>query len=455
MVLAIVATALILAIAYYQVVQGLFNALIMAILAVVCAALALNLYPAVSEPMLYARQGAYADAIALTALFVLPLLVARVAFDKIIARNVVFGAWADRIGGGALGILAGSVMVGVLMIVMEMLPFGESILGYRPYNDALQRDQRAMPFYPDDLAISLASIISRGALANPSGLDRPHEDLLRDAFCARNTAGKDGTTQAAPDSMVIRGVYEATTVEPPAPAPPAIAPPRGNVDWLAKVPPNPLLESTRVTKVLVVRATVDRSAMDTDEWFRLPGTHFRLVTRPVGGSRPIANYPVGYLHVDKKDPTRWDMVPAPVRDGQTQAGALIFTEKAKGDTATVWWVYRIGDKETLDHLAFRRVSQRDLTKIGKSLPPPDKSAAAPKPPDKPKGKTPSKAAPGTGKPKTPDKATPAAGASKTTTKPASAKPAPGAEKPKTATRPAIAPKAAAKPPAAKPPADSE
>lgn len=438
MVFAIVATCLILAIAYYQVVQGLFNALIMAILAVVCAALALNLYPALAESTLYARQGGYADAVALVALFVLPLLVARVAFDKIIARNVVFGVWADRIGGGALGILAGSVMIGVIMIAMELLPFGESILGYRPFDESLRRDQRAMPFYPDDLTVSLTSIISRGALGGTGSFDKVHDDLLLEAFCVRNTAGKGGADSAVPDSMVVRGFYE-PTYEPSSgkastrPALPAAgasgtgaALPHGNTDWMERVPQNPLLESGRMTQIIVVRTTIDKSGMDSDEWFRLPGTQFRLVTRPAGGTRQIDNYPVGYLQPEKNDPTRWALVPAAAgADGRAQVANLLFAEK-KGTSATVWWVYRIADKDTLDYLAFRRVSRRDMTKVKVSKMLPLAEAPAPvKATEKPK-------------PKAIDKP-------KTTAKPA----ATPAKTPAATTKPAtVKPKAPAKPPAA-------
>jgi outer membrane biosynthesis protein TonB len=141
---------------------------------------------------------------------------------------------------------------------------------------------------------------------------------------------------------------------------------------------------------------------------------------------------VGYLQPHKADPTRWELVAAPVREGRTQAATLAWTEKAKGNFVTVWWVYRIADKDTLDYLAFRRVSQKPMTKVSKTLPPPEQQAApAVKTPDKPKttpAKTTTKPA---AKPKTLDK--PKTTPAKTTTKPA-AKP---------------------KPPAAKPPADSE
>ena len=54
-------------------------------------------------PVAHTRQPAYADAIALTALFVLPLLGLRFATDGLIAGNVVLARWLDRFGGALVG----------------------------------------------------------------------------------------------------------------------------------------------------------------------------------------------------------------------------------------------------------------------------------------------------------------------------------------------------------------
>jgi len=107
MVLIIAAAILVLAIAFFQVLQGIFSALIMAILAVLCAALSFAVYPLVAE-LLYTTQPAHADALAIIATFILPLLALRILIDRFIPGNVVLGVWADRVAGGILGILTES-----------------------------------------------------------------------------------------------------------------------------------------------------------------------------------------------------------------------------------------------------------------------------------------------------------------------------------------------------------
>ena len=126
MVLILLALALVIGIAFFQVIQGLFSALIMTILTILSAVVALGYYELLAE-MIYEHQPAHADAAALIALFVIPLLTLRVVSDMFIRGNVVLGVWADRIGGGSLGLITGSVMVGILMIALQMLPFGPSV----------------------------------------------------------------------------------------------------------------------------------------------------------------------------------------------------------------------------------------------------------------------------------------------------------------------------------------
>ncbi len=378
MILILLATVLILAIAYFQVVQGLFSALIMTILSVLCAALALNTYEALAGAFLHARQGPYADAIALTALFVLPLLGLRILLDRIVGGNVAFGAWADRIGGGLLGIVTGMVLVGMLLIVMQMLPFGETVFGYRPYDDTLRRDQRVWPFYPDEFTVALTRAVSGGALGAEASFEKLHDDLLLEAFCARNTGGRNGGVHAAPDSARAYRAYE---------------PPPEKADWLADVPEDPRMEDGGITKVVVLNVSVGDSAADADGWFRLPGTHFRLVAKrpqtpeqkptedPEGDEELIdeepaaeappggrSYYPLGLLEPNEEG-TGWALLAAPASDSQPRIAQLVVERKLpKSKTTSIHWVYRIGAEERPEYLVFRRVSRCEVPRPRKAVP---------------------------------------------------------------------------------------
>jgi len=390
MIIILAATILILAIAYFQVTQGLFSALIMTILSIVCAAVALNTYEALAGAMLYAKQGSYADAIALTVLFVVPLFVLRILFDKLIPEGPEFSMWINRIGGGALGLVTGMVLIGMLLIVMQMLPFGQSALGYRAYDDSLQRDQHAYPFCPDDFTIGLARLVSGGALAGRTSFDKLHDDLLLESFCARNTAGRNGSVHAPPDALRITRAY---------------LPPPEKAAWMDELPAPPVGE-TEASKVVVIAAAVARTAADADDWFRLPATHFRLVTTTARRAKKRARasdpeddvgledeadpadeaeeeddggrsyYPVGYLKADTAA-AKWKLVPAPPSEDQQRNLIGRLTYEAPAPRGSVLWVYRIGEKERPSYVVFRRVAKAAVPGAKRLMPDVPKPATAP------------------------------------------------------------------------------
>jgi len=380
MVLIIAAFLLVAGIAFYQAVQGMFSALIMAVLTILCAAVAFEFYEPLAST-LYTRQPAHADAGALIAMFVIPLLVLRFIIDRFLPGNVVTGPWPDRIGGGALGILVGMVVVGMLMIAIQMLPMGPRFLMYRPYNDALQRDQALAPFYPDDFTVGLMNVLSGGSLgAEPRKPYRHvHDDLLLELLCARNQIEQTrevdledrqeriGRMDALPDSLQVVGVYE-----PNQPA------------WADDVPPSPLMDKLSGSRIIIVRVAVSESARDTGDWWRLPATHFRLVTREgkATAGEITSHYPVAYLTawdatldssggVTRSNVPSWKPVPAPLEGGLAQIGRLAvlrgWTDKGP-NKLVVDWVYRVGRNDTPAYVAFRRVAIQSLRPVEKRMP---------------------------------------------------------------------------------------
>ena len=369
MVLIVLAVLLILGIAFYQVIQGLFSALIMTALTVLCAAVAIGNYETLASAYLYSRQPAYADAIMLVALFVLPLMALRMATDWLIKGNIVLGVWPDRIVGGALGVITGMTVVGVLLVAMQMLPFGASVLGFTPFDDALHRSQRVAPFYPDEFVVGLGGTLSAGGLATGQRLDRRHSDLFRELFCARNTAGKNGRVDGKAGQTAVRGIYDL---------------PADALPWMEDVPANPVLDETEIRKTLVVRVAVNFGAREVKSddalsgWWLLPGTHFRLVCETPEGPRDY--YPVAYLtYLDK--PLRaeppgqtWKCFGAPVKDDRTLIAKLIVARPAPGKyknerdpkdatELTVDWVYQIAEKDKPLSLVFRRVDTPALPEV--------------------------------------------------------------------------------------------
>jgi len=355
MALILIATLLILGIAFYQVVQGVFSALIMTILSILSAAIAFGFYEPLAQ-LLYDKQPAVANGAALAALFVVSLLVLRLVFDRLIGGNVVLGVWADRIGGGVLGLISGMICVGVLATAVQMFPFGATVLTYRPFDSTLRRDQGLAPFYPDEFAIGLSDMLSGGSLAGKRTLSSVHPDLLLEAFAARNTAELYGRLDATPKDLL---------------AAEAFAPSRNVTPWSADVPDNPLLDPTTMTTDLVVRCKVaaevadeaDKDAGFEARW-ALPATHFRL-TCASGRSY----YPVAYLTYsggwEAQTPTTDEGVPE-------RAKLAVGGPMSRGNKSlTVDWVYRIPQDDPPQYLTFRQTARAALkAEPPERMPPP-------------------------------------------------------------------------------------
>jgi hypothetical protein len=121
---------LILCIAFFQGLQGLFSALIMCVLTILCAALALGTFEDLYYAFLIDHIPNYGLAVAICAVFILSLLILRTLADNVIKGSMVFPVLLDRAGGGIFGLMSGMVIVGVLQISFQLLPFSESFLGY-------------------------------------------------------------------------------------------------------------------------------------------------------------------------------------------------------------------------------------------------------------------------------------------------------------------------------------
>jgi hypothetical protein len=323
MILIGVAWLLIVAIAFYQSIHGLFSAVIMALLTTICAVVALGSYESLGR-LLYAYQPSQADALALTIWFVIPLLVLRVCFDKLITGNAPLSVWADRIGGGVLGLYIGVVMVGILTIMLQMLPWGRSVLGYTPYDASLQRADK---LYCDDFAIGVFK--AAAGLASDRPFAKGHDNLSLELFCARNTAGLNGRIDTTADALTVAGVYK----------------PGGEwtkVTGHGDLPKDPTKADDAESDVLIVEVKVSdssRSARKEDGWYRLPATHFRLVT---GSGASL--YPLGYITLEDDV---WLLHPAEVVDGKAKVADLCVLRRHETvPYQEIFWVYRLPKADT-------------------------------------------------------------------------------------------------------------
>ncbi|MCY2928690.1 MAG: hypothetical protein NTV86_04195 [Planctomycetota bacterium] len=363
MVTAFIATVLILGIATYQAVHGVYSALIMAVLTILSALTALALYEPFCQGFLYQQLGAHAEGVALISPFLLILLGTRELADRFLRGNLVLGVWPDRIGGGALGLLAGIVIVGIVSVGLQLLPFGRSAAGYTPCDESLRRTAGLWMFYPDDFVLSMAKRLSRGALGQDRPFEAVHYDLVQEAYCTRNrliTGVRDSDKKDVPTlAGTLNGAdgdFRVKTMHALSNADVSNSPlyEKALTRIQAAGLKDPTLPDGTDTTLVSVRVGVRDGASDKDGLWRLPATHFRLVD-PEG--KP--HYPVGYLFVYREDQVdirhrgepclkeleSWNLVSAPTKtppDGTSTAGRLriadLVVQRNRAD----------GDKEGLE-----------------------------------------------------------------------------------------------------------
>jgi len=343
MTLIILATLLVIGIAIFQAYQGLFSAMIMAILTILTAVTAINYYEPLAAAFCGPSSGMtafYVYPACLAGLFAVSLLVLRVVYDKFIGRAVVLGLWTDRIGGGLMGLVGGMVAVGIWAIAVQMLPMGDAVLGYRPFKNDLTRDQRLGPLRPDDFTIGLANMLSEGSLAsgeNPlARFGAVHGDLLLELQSQRSTAGKNGRIDATENWIKVKAYA---------------VPDKLGEAWVKQMPSDPRLSEGAATSLYVLRVFVSPDAADADKWLRLPGMAFRLTTNRADGKAGRDCYPLAYMALS---PTGWQAMSEPANDDVQQTAMLIVQRQAGDTPLTIDWVYRVPAEERPGCLTFRR-----------------------------------------------------------------------------------------------------
>jgi uncharacterized membrane protein required for colicin V production len=365
MILTLLAILLILGIAYFQVTQGVFSALITAFASIVAAMIAFNYYEPIASALLYTRQPGLADAGMLLALFLVSMFAVLELFNLLLKDNVEMSVWTDRIGGGALGLVTGSVMVGVLVAAMQMMPVA-GMMGYKPFVDndkhsLLTREGKTNRVYADEAVVGLMGWLSGESFSGENSLDKIHDDLLLESFAAVNDSGASGRIDALPDALTVK--FAKMAIKP------------NGTSWyndvpLPSAPPNP--DKDAKTQILVVRAHVDESAKDEDGFFVLPATQFRLVARSKQDPQQTKSYyPVGYLTYSTVDDKGWELWTAPQEDKNKPANpdekpkpfgltALLVARSAPSGGLYVDWVYRIDDGEVPAYMTFRRVAKATI-----------------------------------------------------------------------------------------------
>lgn len=177
----IVAFLLIGLIAYATMGEGIFGAIIVLCLSVVCGAIALNFYEPITSflghrHIPFAAFDGYADAVVFLLLYGGSLLGLRALFDHFLTERVKFPQHVDRIGAIAIGVITGILTVGAFLVACQMMPLNKNFLGYK-------RERPVLGISPDATFLTLMHHLSTTVLDRPSYTSRlAHPKEIRDHY---------------------------------------------------------------------------------------------------------------------------------------------------------------------------------------------------------------------------------------------------------------------------------
>ncbi|MGD1277843.1 MAG: hypothetical protein ABR964_11560 [Tepidisphaeraceae bacterium] len=337
MILSLLLLVLTLVVAFYHYAQGLFSATISAILVVLATVVAVGYHETLASLLLGTKFTEEAASMALAALFAVVYIIPRLAFDYLIPGNVRFPALVDKIGAGAMGLVAGLLSTGVLAVAAQALPFGPDVGYYARYavadrtgtvmgtsqqQDVTLYDVTHSPtlnpddedhlwLHQDDLVMALAHKVSDGgSLEGDQRLGCVHPDYLAELFGQRLgiQIGADRTMPMAALSVsnvyVVASPPAQATPDQPSPAPGPLTQIDGEPSSLRSPEEQvqPVLQPAdpQQQALLVVRMGIipSKNVADTDGLFRFSPGSIRLVAGRCDSSGvDVADYhPIAILN---------------------------------------------------------------------------------------------------------------------------------------------------------------
>jgi len=174
-------------VAYANLGEGIYGALIVLVLSVIAGVIAMNFYGPIAMFLIvrhlpWAGFGRYAEAVLFLLLYGGSLLGLRALFDHVLTERVRFPANVDRVGGVAIGLVTGIVTVGAFIFACQMMPLNKQFLGY-------SRTRAVLGFGPDAAYLNAMHHISTRVLEHSSdpNAHMPRARDIRDALWDRRT----------------------------------------------------------------------------------------------------------------------------------------------------------------------------------------------------------------------------------------------------------------------------
>ncbi len=191
--------------------QGLFSAFLHLLVVIAAGALAFAAW----EPLAHLMLGTtyiiayYAWGLSLLAGFALLLGALRLTLDLSVKSNLYFRPLINTIGGGSIGVIAGVLTSGIVVIGMLYLPIEGGIIGYNPYevrSGRLERRDGGQLYIPvDRIAGGFFGFLSGNAMATGSPMSDYFPSLVETGARYRAALEYDKflMLQASPDALEL------------------------------------------------------------------------------------------------------------------------------------------------------------------------------------------------------------------------------------------------------------
>jgi hypothetical protein len=330
--------ALLLAIAFFQSIHGLFNSVVFFVLSVLCAVLAFALHEWIAYSFLMQWKPDFALPIALAGVFGLLLTIARLVLDSVVQRAPLLPAMVERIGGGVFGLLTALLIVGVLATAAQMLPFGGTVMGFARFEEPKQSEEEEQDtavvqeaaeqilqgegnnllLQPDRFAAGFVSMLSDGVFSGRRSFRADHPSLLTEIGWSQ-CAAPGSRRVAEPQSLQvdelrkITHVYKKTLASTRDPETKyEMIPPKGNHEFW------------------VVALTPGTGAMDSDKQHRFRLPQIRLVGK------------------DEDDDEFMQLVPRAIRDHEELRKHVTEIVKGRDTTFSMLQLYGPEDDGTIE-----------------------------------------------------------------------------------------------------------
>lgn len=277
-ILNLVIVGLVLLIAYWWANQGLFSAVMHCLCVIVAGAIALAFWePIVVKYLLPVSQvDNYSWGLTLGGLFVVSLFILRTICDKVAPNNVKFPDLVNTLVGGAVGLWAGVLTMGMAAIACGMMQGPVEIVGFIGW--ARDGNNNGAPNKLNSMWLPVANIterfyatLSRGSLSpiKPTALYDYYPNLADTALSLNRDTFFDGEGRVSikPDSVTLGSVTFDSSYSLEGENPGAYA----------------------------VEFTVDSGAFDGGEQFVLSSAQARLVTKSSPGAKPARAFPKRFI----------------------------------------------------------------------------------------------------------------------------------------------------------------